>query len=50
LGVIFSDGGETEKVQSSVGRSLKRLGAMMDVARLENLKWVVMGRGWLRKG
>jgi len=41
--VIFNDGEKTQKVRSTGGRLFQRRCAVMDMARLENLKRVVTG-------
>ena len=39
----YDGGGGKEIVQSSSGMSFQRCGAVMDMARLENMKWEVIG-------
>ena len=42
--MIGNDGGGVkEMVRSSGGRSFQRRGAVMDMARLENMRWEVTG-------
>ena len=41
--VVIDGGGGKEMVRSSGGRSFERRGAVMDMARLENMRWEVTG-------
>ena len=41
--MIFNDGEITEKVRSTGGRSFQKPSAVMDMARLENMRWDVTG-------
>jgi len=41
--VIFNDGEKTEKALSSGGKSFQGWGAVMDMARMENFRWLVIG-------